>query len=196
MLSFVKAYHLKGDTNSLKTKISKHFSGASVCAAKKVLWESCADALRALNLPYQQRRDSDKCRQLTADIEDIIMAFDALDSNDSIPPIYFEASHLYKLPPISLDPLAEQVESNCQVLKDLKSVVERLESKFSSFSLMSSTTTSRDHSSEQQDGSNSYASMVNSFTPPAAATSRSPSTVATKPLQSTERGTNLVLFGL
>ena len=61
---------------------------------------------------------------------------------------------------------------------------------------MSSTTTSRDHSSEQQDGSNSYASMVNCFTPPAATTSRSPSTAATKPLQSTERGTNLVLFGL
>ena len=196
VLSFVKAYHLKGDTNSLKTKISERFSGASVCAAKKVLWESCADALRALNLPYQQRRDSDKRRQLTADVEDIIMAFDALDSNDSIPPIYCEASDLYKLPPISLDPLAEQVESNCQVLKDLKSVVERLESKFSSFSVMSSTTTSRDHSSEQQDGSNSYASMVNSFTPPAATTSCSPSTAATKPLQSTERGTNLVLFGL
>ena len=160
------------------------------------MWESCADALRALNLPYQQRRDSDKRRQLTADVEDIIMAFDALDSNDSIPPIYCEASDLYKLPPISLDPLAEQVESNCQVLKDLKSVVERLESKFSSFSVMSSTTTSRDHSSEQQDGSNSYASMVNSFTPPAATTSHSPSTAATKPLQSTERGTNLVLFGL
>ena len=82
------------------------------------------------------------------------------------------------------------------MLKDLKSVVERLESKFSSFSLISSTTTSRDHSSEQQDGSNSYASMVTSFTPPAATTSRSPSTAATKPLQSTERGTNLVLFGL
>ena len=124
------------------------------------------------------------------------MAFDTLDSNDSISPIYCEASDLYKLPPISLDPLAEQVESNCQVLKDLKSVVECLESKFSSFSLMSSTTTSRDHSSEQQDGSNSYASMVTSFTPPAATTSRSPSTAATKPLQSTERGTNLVLFGL
>ena len=101
---------------------------------------------------------------------------------------------LCKLPPISLDPLAEQVESNCQVFKDLKSVVERLESKFSSFPLMSSTTTSRDHSSEQQDGSNSYASMVTSFTPPATTISRSPSTAATKPLQSTEHGTNLVLF--
>ena len=196
VLSFVKAYRLKGDTNSLKIKISERFSAASVCVAKKVLWESCADALRALNLPYQQRRDSDKRRQLTADIEDIIMAFDALDSNDSIPPINCETSDLYKLRSISLHPLAEQVESNCQVLKDLKSVVERLESKFSSFSLMSSTTTSRDHSSEQQDWSNSYASMVTSFTPPAATTSRSPSTAATKHLQSTERGTNLVLFGL
>ena len=67
----MKAYRLKCDTYSLKTKVSERFSGTSVCAAKKVSWESCADALRALNLPYQQRRDSDKRRQLTADVEDI-----------------------------------------------------------------------------------------------------------------------------
>ena len=194
VLSFVKAYRLKGDLKSLKSNISERFCGASVSAAKKLLWDSCDDAFRALNLPYQQRRDSDKRKQLTADIEDLIMAFDALDSSHSIPPIYCEASDLYKLPPISLDPLAEQVENNCQILGDLKCIVERLESKFSS--LMTSASTSRDHSSDQQCVSNSYANSVTSFIPPAVTTSLSPSTSATKPPQSTVRETNLILFGL
>ena len=60
VLSFVKAYRLKGDNNSLKIKVYERFSGASVSAAKKLLCDSCAQALRSLNVPYQQRRDSDK----------------------------------------------------------------------------------------------------------------------------------------
>ena len=132
-----------------------------------MLWDSCAQPLRSLNLPYQQQRDSDKRRQLTADIEDLLLAFDALDSGVSIPPIYCEASELYKLPPISLDPLAEQVESNSQVLHDLKSAVERLESTLSSCPLITSDPNSGDHSSDQ---STTYASKVASFTPPASNT--------------------------
>ena len=182
ILSFVKAYRLKGDLNSLKTNISECFCGASVSAAIKLLWESCDDAFRALNLPYQQQRDSDKRKQLTADIQDLIMAFDALDSSHFISSIYCEASDLYKLPPISLDPLAEQVENNSQILRDLKCVVECPESKFS---LMTSTSTSRDHSSDQQFVSNSYANSVTSFIPPAFTTSLSSSTSATEPPQST-----------
>ena len=58
---------------------------------KKLLWDSCAEALRSLNLFFQQRRDSDKQKQITADIEDLLLAFDALDSNDSTPPIFCEA---------------------------------------------------------------------------------------------------------
>ena len=124
LLSFVKAYCLKGDKNSLKVKLCEHFSGGSISSAKKLLWDSCALPLRSLHLPYQQRRDSDKHKQLTADIEDLLLAFDALDTNNSIPPIYCEAGELYKLPPISLDPVAEQVEKNSQVLNDLTSAVQ------------------------------------------------------------------------
>ena len=71
VLSFVK----KGDTNSLKIK---KLVSVSVSAAKQLLWDSCAQALRSFNLPYQQRRDSDKRKQFTADIEDLSLAFDAL----------------------------------------------------------------------------------------------------------------------
>ena len=110
VLSFVKAYRLKGDKKFLEKKYGERFSGASISAANKLLWDSCAQALRSFNLPYQQRRDSDKRKQLTADIEDLLLAFDALDSKNSIPSIYCEAGELHKLPPISLDPLAEQVE--------------------------------------------------------------------------------------
>ena len=114
----MKAYRLKGDKTSLKVKICERFSGDSISFAKTFLWDSCTLALRSLHLPYQQRRDSDKGKQLTADIKDLLLAFDALDSNNSIRPIYCEAGELYKLPPISLDPLAEQVGK--KKLTDLK----------------------------------------------------------------------------
>ena len=181
----------------MKKKIAERFSGASISAAKKMLWDSCAQALRSLNLPYQQRRDSDKRKQLTADIEDLLLAFDALDSNNSIPPIYCEAGDLYKLPPISLDPLAEQVEKNAQVLTNLTSAVQCLETKLSSCFLFTSNQSSEDRSPEQLAESNTYAGRVASFTPsPAAAPSSSHSFRASKSNQSFERDANLVLFGL
>ena len=72
-------------------------------------------------ISYQSRRDSDKRSQLSANLNDIIMAFDALDTNNLIPQIFCEArySDLVKLPPISLDPVAEQVELNSKSLDAL-----------------------------------------------------------------------------
>ena len=37
VLCFVKAYHLRGDKESLKSKVCERFSGAAVCTAKKLL---------------------------------------------------------------------------------------------------------------------------------------------------------------
>ena len=196
ILSFVKAYRLKGDKNSLKVKICEPFSGDSI---KKIALGFLCSSLRSLHLPYQQRRDSDKRKQLTADIEDLLLAFDAVDSNNSIPPIYCEAGELYKLPPISLDPLAEQDEKNSQVLNDLTSAVQCLESisKLSSCFLSTSNQSSEGHSPEQRAESNTYAGRVASFTPfPAAPLSSSHSIKASKSSQSIECDANLVLFGL
>ena len=196
VLCFVKAFRLRGDKESLKSKMCERFSGAAVCTAKKLLWDSCAEALRSLNLPFQQRRDSDKRKQITADVEDLLLAFDALDSVDSIPPIFCEASELFKLPPISLDPVAEQVEKNSLILKDLTSVMSRLESKFSSCFQTTSNVSTEDHSAEQQAESTTYAHKVASFTPTTDAISSSHPFKVAKPDRSFDRDSNLVLFGL
>ena len=85
--------------------------------------------------------------------------------------------------------MAEQLESNSQVLHDLKSAVERLESKLSTCPLITSNPNSGDHSSDQ---STTYASKVASFTPPASLSY----SMGAKSLQSSDRDSNLVLFGL
>ena len=86
VLSFMKAFHLRSDKDSIKRVVADRFSCTVVDSAKKDLWSFCSDKLKAANLPFQARRDSDRRSHLTADIEDLIHVFDALDSSDSIPP--------------------------------------------------------------------------------------------------------------
>ena len=54
---------------------------------------------------------TDRRSQVSADLEDILQAFVALDSSDFVPKIYCEASDLLKVSPLSLDPISEQVQS-------------------------------------------------------------------------------------
>ena len=75
----------------------------------------------AAKLPVHAKRDSNKHSQLSADLEDIIVAFDTLDSSDSIPLIYCEANDLLFLPPLCLDPTADQVQQNTNILQSLVS---------------------------------------------------------------------------
>ena len=131
-LAFIKAFRLKADVNSLRRTVSERFSSAAVDTAKGLLWDSCGQLLEEAGIPYQSRRDSDKRSQLSANLNDIIMAFNALDTNDLIPQIFCEASDLVKLPPISLDPVAEQVELNSKSLDALNSTVQGLSEKFTS----------------------------------------------------------------
>ena len=58
----------------------------------------------------------------------IIEMFDALDSSDNIPPVHCEAFDLLRLPSLSPDPVAEQINSNSQTLKMLVSAIERQQS--------------------------------------------------------------------
>lgn len=132
VLSFIKAFRLKSDKDNLKIVVSDRFSCASAVSVKKVLWEFCSNELVAVNLSFHVRRDSDKRSQLSANLEDIIEAFDALDSSESIPSIYCEANDLLYLPPICLDPVAEQVQQNNKTLQSLVSKVENFEKKISS----------------------------------------------------------------
>ena len=100
--------------------------------AKVTLWESCNSVLLANGLTLHMRRDSDKRSQLDANISDMLRAFEVLDACDSMPTICCEASMLHKIPPLSLDPVAEQVQSNTQTLTALSSVIENLEKRINS----------------------------------------------------------------
>ena len=130
MYSFIKAFRLKGDVDSLRMAVTERFSPKEVEAAKSSLWDCSKLDLEAKSFVFHVRRDSDKRSQLAANLDDI---FDMLDSVARIPAIYCEASDLLRLPPLSLDPVGEQVQSNSQNLKSLTSAVERLENKLSSF---------------------------------------------------------------
>ena len=129
VLSFVKAYRLKSDKESLTSVVTERFSAKEVEAAKGSLWEYCKVDLEAMDLVFHVRRDSDRRSQLAANLEDILQMFEALEK---IPHIHCEAFDLLRLPPLSLDPVAEQVQSNSQTLKSLASVIEKLENKLSS----------------------------------------------------------------
>ena len=97
--------------------VNERFSLKEVEAGKSHLWEYCRGVLEANGLHFHVRRDSDRRSQLIANLDDLIQFFDVLDSVDKIPPIHCEASDLLRLPPLSLDPVAEQVNCNSQSLK-------------------------------------------------------------------------------
>ena len=84
-------------------------------------------------LSFHSRRDSDKRSQLAADLDDILQAIVTLDSSDTIPEIYCEATDLLRVPSLSLDPVSEQVQTNTQALHNLISKIESLEKEISTF---------------------------------------------------------------
>ena len=145
---------------------------------------------------FHARRDSDRQSQLVAHVDDILRAFDVLDSSDAIPTICCETSSLHRIPPVSLDPVAEQVHSNSQALQALSSVIEGLDKKLSSF-LVSGV--SSPVATGVQPGV-SYAAAASSESPEA---SHPPSVVSRKcyvsqrPSPSAgDRSCNVILFGL
>ena len=139
-LSFIKAFRLKGDADSLRMVVRERFSPKEIEKAKLNLWNFCKSDLEANGLQFHARRDSDKRSQLMADLSDLLKFFDVLDSVDQVPPIHCEASDLLRLPPFSLDPVAEQVQGVSQSLSSLSDMVDRFDKKLSSFLDSSSST--------------------------------------------------------
>ena len=194
VLSFIKAYRLKGDSTSLKRLVEDRFSSDSITEAKIQLWDVCKQKLDDSALHFQNRRDSDKRSQLTANLEDILQAFEVLDSSDSIPNIYCEASDLLRISSLSLDPVSEQVQANTSSLQSLVSTVERLEKKLSSLLV----------SGEANKTCASYSAVASSVSVPPPITVASKANFAplhhvASPRKSTViecRESNLILFGL
>ena len=128
---------MRGDKDSLRSRTRECFSGSSVIDTKKLPWDCCSQYFVSLGLQYTSWRDSDNCSHLVADTEDLLSV---LDSTDAIPLIFWEASDLFLSPPVSPDPLAEQVEKNSQVLSELTSTVHSLEKRLLSCTLTSHNT--------------------------------------------------------
>ena len=188
-LSFVKAFRLKGDADSLRMVVRERFSPKEIEKAKLNLWNFCKSDLEANGLQFHARRDSDKRSQLMADLSDLLKFFDVLDSVDQVPPIHCEASDLLRLPPFSLDPVAEQVQGVSQSLSSLSDMVDRFDKKLSSFLDSSSSTSVQ----------SSYASVASST----ALTNHVPSStmsaqknITPHSLSPDGRELNVILFGL
>ena len=127
-LAFIKAFRLRGDKVNLRSNVLERFDQAAIEQSKQSLWEACKSDLDAGGLCFHQRH-SDRRAQIEADLDDVLVAFDLLNSNIKalIPPIFCEASELYRLPSLSLDPVSEQVQDNTKALLSLTSVVNSIE---------------------------------------------------------------------
>ena len=57
VLSFIKAYRLKGDNDSLRLVVTERFSPKEVETRR--LWDHCGSVLKANGLVFHTQRDSD-----------------------------------------------------------------------------------------------------------------------------------------
>ena len=77
VLSFIKAFRLKGDHNSIKRIVEER---DAIEQAKKLLWDSCKTCLESNGLTYYHNRislrDSDRRSQIDANLEDILQALE------------------------------------------------------------------------------------------------------------------------
>lgn len=127
VLAFVKAFRLRGSTANLKRTALSKFDDGLMSKAKRALWDSaCAEALTEAGLAFQARQGSKKRSQATADLEDILTAFDKLDESDSIPEIFCEATDLVNLPPIVVDACTELVQNNGACLETIQEKLDGL----------------------------------------------------------------------
>ena len=123
VLAFIKGYRLRGDACSLKQSLVDGFSDSALSDAMKILWNHCQDKLSFMGLSYYVRRAPEKRPVNVTVIDDLLSAFDKLDSADSIPAIFCEAVDLLGLPPLSLS-------DTKSVLHDTCSLVDKLHKKF------------------------------------------------------------------
>ena len=191
-LSFIKTYRLKGDNDSLKRRVCDLFSSEEVDHVKTLSWNHCMQDLEAAGRQYHARRASDKRSQITANLDDIVQAFNCLDSADLVSSIYCEALDLLRIPSLNLEPILEKIESNTHSLHNLVSKIERLETYFSSCLETAGSNVKQ---------LNTYADVTSSFIPlppvSALSSSNSYSRVVPKCTLSFEhRECNFILFGL
>lgn len=124
VLAYVNAFRLKGDVSSLRQALSEGFSVSEIDDALKCFWDYSHSELESSGFVYRHRRGSEKSPVLELVMDDLLVAFDKLDTNDQIPPIYCESVDLLKLPSLNFDfPTSTVQESNMRI-RDLQSSMQ------------------------------------------------------------------------
>ena len=87
-------------------------------SAKVSLWENCNDNLIRLKLEMKVRRSSSSRPQELADLDDILEAFDVLDSDNCLPEIVCSAEDLLQMPQLLPLCSTERVAEEMRGLRD------------------------------------------------------------------------------
>lgn len=214
-LAFIKAYRLKGDTCGLKQAVLSVFDAVSLSAAHKSLWDVCGNVLRDCGLTYHSRRSSDKRPVVDALLDDILVAFDKLDTAGKLPAVYCEANELIRLPSLVIDPISVKLDSHTVTLNSLAGKVDNLPALLATPSAVSDSMSKCCSSfgelvSDIQSQLTKLSSSVTSFSrvterlsssnPPqmSSANSGKPSQITSSatPQPLRDRSNNIILFGL
>ena len=115
----------------LKQSVCSSFDSSALSSAHRCLWDYCSKELEQLGLPYHARRGSDKRHLSDVLIADLLLAFDKLDLNDNLLPIYCEAVDLIMLPCLAVDPISERFEANANCLHSVADKMNGLPPKVS-----------------------------------------------------------------
>ena len=127
VLAVIKAARLRFDAAAIKKLLLDRFLVIDLSGALKLLCDRCQATLADLDFVYHARRDTDKRTAHVAVCDDLLLAFNKLDSADSIPPIYCEAEQLLHIPVLSPQDAAA-------LLKDTSSLVDKLHKDISAIS--------------------------------------------------------------
>ena len=109
ILAFIKASRLRKDAATIKKVLIDSFRDVDLSEAMKNLWDFSQIKLASLDYDYHARRVTGKRPANVAVCEDLLLAFDKLDSAASLPPIYCEADQLLRIPSLSTGNAANEV---------------------------------------------------------------------------------------
>ena len=173
LLAYLKAFRQRDDCESIRNEISSKYVAKSIRAAKDILWSDCSTDLSRLKLEKKVRRSSTVRSQELADLDDIIEAFDTLDSDACLPEVVCSAEDLLQMPQLlplrGVERVSEDVRTlRVDVCSRLEGIEKHLQHSLSTPSVSENGSNANLHSGSSQ--------------------RQAPDTL--------ERGSNVVLFGI
>ncbi|MDD9817017.1 MAG: hypothetical protein OXU61_02605 [Gammaproteobacteria bacterium] len=118
VLAYIKAFRQRADSESIRSHVLGKYIANAIRSAKISLWENCKDDLGRLKLEMKVRRSSSTRPQELADLDDILEAFDVLDSDNCLPEIVCSAEDLLQMPQLLPLCSSEKVAEEMRHLRD------------------------------------------------------------------------------